>query len=136
MLPEEGEIEFVAAHVMVTLALPEFELSAALAAATVTVAGDGGTGGAVYSAVAAPVVMIVPSVEFPPAIPFTLQVTPAEESPVPETLAVNTCAPPVGTAAALGETVTITAEGFVEDVPAVPQLDITRTTRGRIADHR
>jgi hypothetical protein len=46
-LAAEGEIEFVAAQVIVALALPDFELSAALAAVTVTVAGDGGTAGAV-----------------------------------------------------------------------------------------
>ena len=42
-----GEIEFVAVHIMVALALPDFELSAVLVAVTVTVAGVGGTAGAV-----------------------------------------------------------------------------------------
>jgi hypothetical protein len=46
-LAARGEIEFVAAHVMVTLALPDFVLSAALAAVTVTVGGDGSASGAV-----------------------------------------------------------------------------------------
>jgi hypothetical protein len=46
-LAKSGEIEFVAAQVMVTLALPNFEPSAALVAVTVTVAGDGGAAGAV-----------------------------------------------------------------------------------------
>ncbi len=46
-LAKSGDIEFVAAQVMVTLALPNFELSAALVAVTVTVAGDGGAVGAV-----------------------------------------------------------------------------------------
>ena len=46
-LAEEGAIEFVVVQVMVALALPDFELSAALAAVTVTVAGEGGTPGAV-----------------------------------------------------------------------------------------
>ena len=42
-----GEIEFVAAHVIVALASPNLELSAALVAITVTVAGEGGADGAV-----------------------------------------------------------------------------------------
>jgi hypothetical protein len=46
-LAEEGEMEFVDAQVIVALALADFELSAALAAVTVTVAGDGGVAGAV-----------------------------------------------------------------------------------------
>lgn len=43
---EAGAIEFVDAQVIVALELPDFELSAALAAVMVTVAGDGGTSGA------------------------------------------------------------------------------------------
>lgn len=43
----EGEIEFDAAQMIVAAALPDFVLSAALVAVTVTVAGDGGAGGAV-----------------------------------------------------------------------------------------
>jgi hypothetical protein len=43
----EGEIEFVAEHVTVTLALADFELSAMLAVVTLTVDGDGGSDGAV-----------------------------------------------------------------------------------------
>lgn len=39
-------MEFVALQVIVALALPDFELSATLAAAIVTVAGFGGTAGA------------------------------------------------------------------------------------------
>jgi hypothetical protein len=60
--------------------------------------------GAAYVAVAVPA--IVPTVELPPAIPFTLQVTPVLA--VPETLAVNTCAPLDGTLAIEGETVIAT----------------------------
>ena len=104
-LAEGGEIEFVAAHVMVAVALPDFELSAALVAVTVTLAGEGGAGGAVYCAVAEPVARIVPMVEFPPAIPFTLQLTAADGLPAPETLAVNTCTPLVGMLTVAGETV-------------------------------
>jgi hypothetical protein len=47
MLAAEGETEPDAEHVIVILALPDFELSAMLVAATLTVAGDGGTVGAV-----------------------------------------------------------------------------------------
>jgi hypothetical protein len=78
--------------VIVTLALPDLETSSALVAATVTEAGEGGAGGAVYVAVAAPVFAIVPIVKLPPAIPFTLQETAVPVAP--KTVAVNTCAPP------------------------------------------
>jgi hypothetical protein len=98
----EGEIEFVAEHVIVAVALPDFELSAALVAAIVTVGDDGGAGGAVYSPVVALVETMVPTVAFPPAIPFTLQSSPAAGSPLSATVAVNTCAPPVGTFADCG----------------------------------
>ena len=87
---------------IVTLALPDLEVSSALVAATVTVAGEGGADGAVYVAVAAPVPAIVPIIELPPAIPFTLQVT--SVFAIPETPAVNICAPPDGTLAVAGET--------------------------------
>ena len=40
-------MEFVAEQVIVALALPDLELSAALVAVTVTVEGDGGAAGAV-----------------------------------------------------------------------------------------
>jgi len=46
-LAVDGEIEFAFAHPMITVALPNFELSAVLVAVTVTMAGDGGTTGAV-----------------------------------------------------------------------------------------
>ena len=98
-----GEIALEAPQVIVTLALPDLEVSSALVAATVTVAGEGGADGAVYATVAAPVAAIVPIVELPPAIPFTLQVTLLFV--VPETLAVNTCAPDDGTLAVWGEMV-------------------------------
>jgi hypothetical protein len=104
-LAEEGEIALEAPQVIVTLALPDLEVSSVLVAVTVTVAGDGGADGAVYVAIAAPVPVfaMVPIVELPPAIPFTLHVMPLLV--VPETLAVNTCAPPDGTLAVPGETV-------------------------------
>lgn len=90
---------------MVAVALPDFELSAALVAVTVTVAGEGGAGGAVYCAVVVPVATIMPTVEFPPEIPFTLQLTAMDGLGVPDTLAVNTCTPLVGTLTVAGETV-------------------------------
>jgi hypothetical protein len=102
----EGVIEFVAAQVMVTLALPDFELSATLVAVTVTVSGDGGVAGAVYRAESGPLAAIVPTVELPPAIPFTLHVTPGAGLPVAESVAVNTCPPSVGTFAVGGDSVT------------------------------
>jgi len=106
--------------VIVTLALPDLEVSSALVAPTVTVAGEGGADGAVYVAVAAPVpaFAIVPIVELPPAIPFTLQVTPLFA--VPETLAVNTCAPPDGTLAIAGETEIAIAAPLFAGVPDSP----------------
>jgi hypothetical protein len=107
-----------APHVIVTLALPDLELSSALVAATVTVVGEGGADGAVYVAVAAPVPAIVPIVELPPAIPFTLQLTPPFV--VPETLAVKTCAPPDGTLAVAGETVIAIATPLSTGIPGAP----------------
>jgi hypothetical protein len=102
-------------HVIVTLAPPDLEVSSALLAVTVTVAGDGGADGAVYVAAPAPVLAIVPIVELPPAIPFTLHVTPIFV--VPETLAVKTCAPPDGTLAVWGETIIAIAEPLSTGVP-------------------
>ena len=46
-LAAEGEIEFIEVHVIVTLAVPDFEPSATLVAITLTVAGEGGVAGAV-----------------------------------------------------------------------------------------
>jgi len=81
-----------------------------LVAVMVTLGGDGGTAGAVYTEVVAlpetPLAAMVPTAELPPAIPFTLQETPVEGLPVPETFAVNTCAPPVRIVAVEGERVT------------------------------
>src|SRR5271170_5916640 len=85
-----GKIEFDAAQVTVTLALPDLAASATLVAVTLTVAGDGSVTGAVYTAVVAPFGAIVPTVAFPPETAFTLQVTPVAALPVPVTLAVNT----------------------------------------------
>ena len=100
---------------IVTLAPPDLEVSSALVAVTVTVAGDGGAEGAVNVAEAGPAATIAPTVELPPAIPFTLHVTPVFV--VPETLAVKTCAPPDGTLAVEGETVIANAEPLSTGVP-------------------
>ena len=108
---------------MVASALPDFELSAALVAVTVTVGGEGGADGAVYSAVVALVVAIVPMFELPPAIPFTLHVKPAAGLPVAEMLAVNTCSPPVGMLAGFGATITATLSSrltFAEALACAP----------------
>jgi hypothetical protein len=104
--------------VIVTFALPDLEVSSALVAVTVTEGGDAGAVGAVYVAVAVPVPAIVPIVELPPAIPFTLQLTSAFV--VPETLAVNTCAPPDGTLAVEGATVIAIATPPPTGIPGAP----------------
>lgn len=101
-----GAIELVLEQVIVTLAFPDFVASAMLVAVTVTVGGDGSAAGAVKTAVVTLFATIVPSVALPPAIPFTLHVTPFAGLPVPVTVAVNTCAPPVAMLAGLGATVT------------------------------
>lgn len=88
---------------IVTLAVADLEVSCVLVAVTITAAGEGGADGAAYVAVAALIPAMVPIVELPPGIPFTLHVTAVLV--VPETLAVNTCAPPDGTVALAGETV-------------------------------
>jgi hypothetical protein len=98
-----GEIVFVAEHVMVTLAVADFDGSATLITMTLTVEGDGGTAGATYSAPAGPLGVIVPRIELPPTMPFTLQVTALEDAPAPVILAVNACPAPVETVAEVGE---------------------------------
>ena len=49
-------------------------------------------------------VTTAPTVAFPPAIPFTLQLNPDDVSPLAVIVAVKTCAPPAGTFAAGGAT--------------------------------
>ncbi len=106
----DGEIVFELAQVIVTLAAADLELSAVLVAVTVTMAGDGGTAGAIYRPVVtlfdAPVETIVPSAAVPPAIPFTFHRTLAAAAAPPVTVAVKTCAPPDGTVAIDGEMLT------------------------------
>jgi hypothetical protein len=105
-LTDGGEIEFVAEQAIVALAVPIFELSATLVAVTVTVAGDGGNAGAVYRAEIGPFETIVPTVEFPPAMPLTLQITPGAGLPVAVIVAVNTWPPLVSRLAEGGDSVT------------------------------
>jgi hypothetical protein len=82
-------VVIVSAVTTVTLELADAVGSAALVALTVTEAGLGAVAGALYS----PLVVIVPTVEFPPVTPFTDQVTPVVVVFV--TVAVNCWAPEV-----------------------------------------
>jgi hypothetical protein len=107
-LATAGEIAF-APQTISTLAAPDFVPSATLVAVTLTLGGDGGADGAVYVAVSAPVLATVPSVAFPPETPSTLHVTRVSGCPDPLTLAVNPCAAPVITVAAIGATLTVTS---------------------------
>ena len=84
-----------------------FVVSAALVTVTVTLAGEGTVAGAEYS----PLEDTVPTVEFPPVIPFTLQDTAVLE--VPPTVAVNCCIWETITEALAGDTVTETAGKIV-----------------------
>jgi hypothetical protein len=100
----------------VTVAEAERVGSAADTAVTLTVAGVGMVAGAVYS----PRLEIVPTVELPPAIPLTLQLT-AVFDPALTTVAVKDCVPvPASTTALLGAT--DTATGGVMVTPAKPVL--------------
>ena len=51
-----------------------------------------------------PVETIVPTVEFPAAIPFTLQLSAVAGLPLAIIVAAKTCAPPLGTLAGFGAT--------------------------------
>jgi len=86
--------------VIVKLAVPDFVESAWLVAVICTVAGDGRSGGAVYT----PVDVIVPRVAFPPATPLTLQFTAV--SVVFVTVATNVSWFPSTTDPVVGVTVT------------------------------
>jgi hypothetical protein len=86
--------------VIVKLAVPDFVESAWLVAVICTVAGDGRSGGAVYT----PVDVIVPRVAFPPATPLTLQFTAV--SVVFVTVAMNVSWFPSTTDPVVGVTVT------------------------------
>lgn len=122
-LAAAGEIELGAAHVIVTTAEADFEVSATLVAVTFTVGGDGGALGAVYVAETGPVLGTSPSVALPPAIPFTLQLTAVEGLPEPVTLAVKTCELPVERLALFGETLTTISLWMVTE--AEPLADVS-----------
>src|SRR5271165_4092213 len=81
--------------------------SAALTAIIVTLAGVGRTAGAVYK----PDPLILPTVEFPPAIPLTSQVT--NRFVVPVTVAENCCVASTITLALEGVTCTLKPGGVV-----------------------
>jgi hypothetical protein len=116
---------------IVTSAAEFLELSAALVACTDTATGVGRFAGAVYT----PLASIVPTVAFPPEIPFTLQLTAVLV--VLATVAVNDCGSPSSTDAVAGTTVTVTFEGGGcagpdPTAPTQPRNDATR----RIAGHQ
>lgn len=100
----------------VTVALALAVVSATLVAVTVTVFGFGKACGATYI----PAELIVPAVEFPPARPFTDQVT--EVLLVPVTDAVNGCPAPARTLALVGaiDTATPGAGFFLRSAVLVP----------------
>jgi len=98
---------------MVTFALADLVLSAALIAVTVTVAGDGSLLGARYVPP-----LIVPTVELPPETPFTLQVTAVFEEFV--TVAVNCLVRLRRMLALVGEMLTLIAGGFTSVTAALP----------------
>lgn len=93
-ITELGNTEFVAPHEIVTLATALSDESATLVAITETDAAAGGTAGAVYVAASGPVTLSVPTVAFPPLMPFTLHVTAELPVPTPLTVAVKFAVPP------------------------------------------
>lgn len=90
---------------MVTFAVALFDGSATLTALTLTGFDDGTAPGAVYS----PAVLMVPTVELPPAIPFTFHVT--RWSLLFCTVARNWAVRRIRTVAETGEIVTLTWAG-------------------------
>lgn len=107
MLTVPGEMEFAAAHEIVTLAVAAFDESAMLVAVTETTAGAGGIAGAVYAAASGALTLSVPTVAFPPLMPLTLQFTPELWLPAPVTVAVKLSAVPGETLAELGAMLTV-----------------------------
>ena len=106
ILAEAGEIAFGAAQEIVTLALADFDGSATLVAVTVRLGGVGASAGAGYVAESAPVAVIVPTVEFPPATLLTLQLTATLEALAPVTVALKFADAPGATFAELGAMLT------------------------------
>src|SRR5712692_1488098 len=97
-----------------TSAEPDFVGSCWLVAAIVTVLGTGTAPGEVYS----PEPPIVPTVEFPPTMPLTDQVTP--ELVALESTAANFCVDPMNSEAMLGVTVTESCGGGTVITPPPP----------------
>ena len=108
-------VAFTAGAVIVTMAAPKGLVSAELMAFTVIVAGLGTVAGAVYN----PEVLMVPTVEFPPSMPFTAQVMVVLVELT--TLAENCSGAPVRRVAEAGEMVTI-GKGTLGRVLLEPQL--------------
>jgi len=129
MLAADGEMFTETAASTVTVAEPERLLSALDVAVTVTLAA-GTEAGAVYS----PLVLMVPTVAFPPTTPFTLQVTPRFwESFV--TVAVNCWVLEMFNEAEVGETDTLMAAVTVMVaaavlVPSVIDVAVSETVAG------
>lgn len=134
-----GTSEAAVPHVIVTLALADFEPSAWLVAVTVTAFGDGATVGAVYSAVLASFSAMIPIVGLPPTIPFTAQIAPVAGFPVPERLVVKVCDAPVRTLAAIGaiEMTTLSfkptvADALTWELAMLTAVTVTIAGAGRI----
>lgn len=106
MLAEAGAIAFGTAQEIVTLVLADFDGSATLVAVKLTFGGAGASAGAVYVAASAPVAVIEPRIEFPPATLLTLQLTATLEAPAPVTVALKSADMPGVTFAELGATLT------------------------------
>jgi hypothetical protein len=115
----------------VTELLEDLEVSAELVALMATLLGDGREVGAVYL----PEESMVPSMEEPPAVSLTDQVTAVLE--VPETVAENDAELPTRTLAVEGETATVMEAGgggcvlFVEE--AEPQAAREKEKRSNVA---
>jgi len=116
-----GEIETdTVAGVIDTAALPDAVVCAALWAVTVTEV-EGTVAGAVYM----PVEVIVPTVELPPTVPFTIQ--PTAVLLVPETEALNCFDCPTCTLALVGEIDTDTLSGGSTETTALADADVCTT---------
>ncbi len=117
-----GDKFSVISLVIAKVAVLNLAESARLVAVTCTVAGDRRSAGAVYT----PADVIVPSVAFPPATPFTLQLTAV--SVVPVTFALNVAWLPSTTDPLVGVTLTAMDCGGGGrgggDAPSAPQPEV------------